>query len=202
MIALGLMSTPTERVSPARAVPTVSISAVRSIDCPEWIGSGFLIGDHIMATALHVVANTPQCIDADTGARLYVYKTDPEHDLALVTSSKLPTNIPYIKVSCQRFKTNEPYLSFGRTFYGMDSDDNVLNRMNVITATKDYTPKGYTLDDGAPAEHMREFVGAIAPGMSGGPVTDLQGYAHAVNNAGSDEDTILYEFADGMLCKK
>jgi S1-C subfamily serine protease len=183
----------------ARINPTVSVSAVRSIDCGDWIGSGFLIGEHVMATALHVVADTKeQCVDADTGARLYVYKTDPKNDLALVTSPDLPTNIPYIKISCKPFKAGQPYLSWGRTSYGMDQWNNVLNRMNVIVALKGYSDQ--ILDDGTIMHHVRKFDGPIAPGMSGGPVTDLHGYAYAVNNAGDQEQTVLHEFADGMLC--
>jgi hypothetical protein len=184
--------------------PTVNISAVRGLECEglegSSRGSGFLIGNKVMATALHVVMGST-CKDADTGGDLKVYKIDLKHDLALVTSDRLPTNIPYIKYSCARFKTNDPYLAWGRTSYGMDDWNNVITRMNVINATAQYTPKGHTLNDGTPAEGMRVFDGFIAPGQSGAPITDLNGYARGLVNAGDNRRSIIYEFADGMLCK-
>ena len=94
--------------------------------------------------------------------------------------------------------TGQPYLSYGITFYGQPRP---IVRMNVIVATDYYTTAEDKIGD-TPSPGLRFLTQHIAPGMSGGPVIDLNGYALALNNAGSDEDTLLYEFADGPLCKK
>jgi hypothetical protein len=159
---------------------------------------GALIGPHILITALHV-ATEKNCRDSETNSPLTIYKRDDKHDLALVTSPALPTDIPYYKITCSKFVTGRKYLSYGITPYGQKRP---ILRDNIITATKNYTDI-LDLVGGTPAPGMREFDGAIAPGMSGGPVVDPEnGLIYAVNNAGSESDTLLYELADGMMCKK
>lgn len=197
------VSAPTDDVH-VRTPPTVDISAVRYIDCGDYVGSGFLIGKKVLATALHV-ASGQKCVDKRTGTPLKMYKKDVDNDLALMTGPGLPTDIPYIKVGCSRFHTGEKYLSWGETPYEMDSWNNPIQRMNVITATDEYADVPLYNDLGVKdgeAKHVRVFKGAIAPGMSGAPVTDMDGVALALNNAGDDKYTLLHEFADGMLCKK
>ena len=198
-LLLALLASPTglmDVLAPAHRDPTVDISAVRYLDCGNWVGSGFMIADGVLVTAYHV-AKGDQCTDTETGGKLMVYKTDPKHDLALLTGPTLPTDIPYIKVSCSRFVTGQPYLSYGTTFYDQPRP---ISRMNVIVATDSYSRDQDTID-GVPSPGLRVFDKAIAPGMSGGPVVDLQGMAHGLNNAGSDVNTMIYEFADGILCK-
>ena len=182
------------------APPAEDLSAIRSITCVGlgeiYIGSGSIIGDREVLTANHIANGGGKCFDTKTKAPLKTYKTDAKHDLAIMSGDE-PTDIPYQKYSCSRFITDKPYLSYGITSYGQPE---LIFRNNVITATKEYTEPGDTLDDGTPVDHMRVFNGVIAPGMSGGPVTDINGYAHALNNAGDDKTTILYEFADTALC--
>lgn len=206
-LALTLISSPAfadDRSYPAP--PTVDVSAIRYLDClapngEEWVGSGFLIADHVLVTALHVVQDA-KCIDTDTLSPVTMYKSDPKHDLALATGPRLPTDIPYIKIGCSRFQTGQTYLSWGKTFYGMPTEDTSIMRMTAITATQFYTLPGDTLDDGTPDDGMRIFTGVTAPGTSGGPITNLAGVALGLNNAGDAAYSITYEFADGMLCHK
>ena len=198
LLLAALLATPTglvDGLSPTPRNPTVDISAIRYLDCGTWVGSGFIIADGVLVTAMHVAAGT-QCTDTETGGKLMVYKTDLKHDLALLTGPSLPTDIPYIKVSCQRFVTGQPYLSYGTTFYDQPRP---ISRMNVIMAKGYYSTNADTID-GVPSPGLRVFDNAIAPGMSGGPVIDLEGRAHGLNNAGSNDTTMIYEFADGILC--
>jgi S1-C subfamily serine protease len=195
-----LLSSYSAMDEPDYPVPaTVNLSAIRHLICDndKWQGSGFLIGDHIIVTAHHMIADGP-CIDEETGLKLVTYKDDPKHDLALLTNSELPTDMPYIKISCQPFKKGQDYYAYGITDYGEERE---ILRENTIRAGKygDFLVEGLY---GHMQYHMRYFSGPIAPGMSGGPVVDGQGYAYAVNNAASDTDTLLYEFKDGILCQK
>ena len=180
---------------------TMDISAVRYIDCKdsiegEYTGSGFLIGDHILATAYHI-ASGAKCTDVLTGTPLKTYATDPKHDFALMTGPGLPTDIPYVKYSCSRFIPGQPYISYGISDYMTMKP---IVRDNTIYATENMTSNDYEIE-GTPSPGMRVFKGFIAPGMSGGPVTDLEGKAHGVNNAGNRNSTIIYELTDTILCK-
>lgn len=180
--------------------PSPDMSAIRYLYCHDdsgeaWTGTGFLIGDKELLTAAHVGASG-QCYDVETKSAVKPYATDKTHDITIMTGASLPTDIPYIKYTCSRFKTGQPYLSYGITDYGQEEP---IMRNNVIIAQKGYTQPGDTLGDGTPITHMREFNGAIAPGMSGGPVEDVYGYAHGLNNAGDAVSTIIYEFADSTL---
>jgi hypothetical protein len=139
------------------------------------------------------------CIDVESGSPLLTYKVDKVHDLALVTGPDLPTDIPYVKTSCEPFHTNEKYLAYGITGYGQMKD---IVRNNVITATNYYTAPTFKFDDNMPVVHARIFMGYEAPGMSGGPITDINGYAHGLVTGGNAYMSFHYEFAEGILCNK
>lgn len=191
-------STPTDNIQSFTRPPAMDISAIRRIQCDHWSGSGFLIADGIMVTADHVMNGATGCVDQASGSKLLTYKTDKAHDLALVTGPGLPTDIPYVRISCSRFVTGEKYLAYGITSFAQPRS---IVRNNVLTATADYTPKGYTFSDGMKVEGARYFIGYAAPGMSGGPVADINGYAHGLVTGGSAYFSVYYEFADGILCK-
>jgi hypothetical protein len=194
--------TPVEVANPFVATPpTVNISSVRRIVCDHLSGSGFLIADKVLATAHHVAVDT-NCIDVETKTPLTMYQADKEHDFALMTGIALPTDMPYIKYGCSKFITKMPYISYGITdakgaigFYPRP-----LIRANILYATDGYTQQGFHVGkDHQPG--MRIMEQPIEFGMSGGPVVNLDGVALAVNNAGTDTNTILYELADTILCK-
>jgi hypothetical protein len=201
LVALTLVSTPTptDFITDITRPPAVDISAIRQIRCDHWTGSGFLIGDKIMATANHVMDGGTGCRDVESGSPLKVYKRDKPHDLVLVTGPTLPIDIPYINISCERFKTGEQYLAYGIS--GFEQNHEII-RNNVLTATKKYTGKDFKFDDGMVVAHAREFLGYQAPGISGGPVMDIWGYAHGLVTGGSVEVSYHFEFADGILCDK
>jgi hypothetical protein len=180
--------------------PTVDLSAIRSIICVgrdgEWEGSGFLIGPGILATANHI-GKLDRCFDRDTQSRIYSYKLDPRHDFALMTGKELPTNIPYIKYNCEKFTKGEAYYTYGMTDYGQREQ---IFRMNRVVFTGDYSKTHDDVPGFQDSAGMGEFNGAVAPGMSGGPVLDDEGVAHAVVNAGDNKTTVLFSLADTPLC--
>jgi hypothetical protein len=201
LAAVVLGATPISMGDPMEAFirpPAMNISAIRQIRCDDWVGTGFLIGPKIMATANHVMEDGKNCRDGQTGSALMTYKTDKKHDLVLVTGPGLPTDIPYIRYSCERFKPGEKYLAYGISNY---MQNRTIIRNNVLTATKAYTPDNYTFSDGTVVAHARVFTGYQAPGMSGGPVADIEGYAHGLVTGGSGYESFHFEFADGILCK-
>lgn len=202
-VALSIPSATFDQVANPfiEAPPTVNLSSVRRIVCDNGSGSGFLIADGVLATALHVAEN-PGCKDAETGIRLKTYKTDTAHDLALMTGAKLPTYMPYVKYSCERFVDGLPYMSYGISSakgWIMEYPQPIM-RVNTLYATKNYTDKSFEVD-GHPSPGMRIFKDAIEFGMSGGPVVGIDGVARGLNNAGNSKRTVIYEFADTILCR-
>lgn len=176
--------------------PTVNLSAVRPISCDEGSGTGFLIANNTLVTALHV-ATLGNCKDAETRVPLLTYHEDKEHDFAIMTGN-YPTVSSYIKYSCQPYETGKTYMSVGyRRMY----------RMDKLMATDYYSPKGFMVS-GADMGGMRKLKGGIVGGMSGGLVFDQDtGKGHGINNVNSwDRDghidySYSYEFKDTILCK-
>jgi len=190
--------------SPADVIPTgvrppaMDISAIRQIRCPGWTGTGFIIAKGVMATANHVMSmKEKNCVDSVTGIHLIPFKSDVAHDLTLVTGD-FPADIPYVKYSCERFKPGQPYLTYGVSSY---KQNHTLMRNDVILATKEHTGKDFKFSDGMLVAGARIFLGYQVPGESGGPVTDIYGYAHGLVTGGNDFLSFNYEFADGILCK-
>ena len=193
--------------SSAAFEPTVNISAVREIECDSWYGSGFQIADNVIATALHV-ASGDNCRDVATGKHLLLYKSDPKHDFSLMTGD-LPKDKPYIKYSCQPYTTDADYMAIGISGYGWGYEHKYrFIREYTLTARKDYTDNKFFLAGSAtPSPGMRVLTGKAAPGISGSPILDVNGYAHGILNAGGNlfgipmSPSYSYELADTILCK-
>jgi S1-C subfamily serine protease len=182
--------------------PSLNLSAVRYIACQKgddfYTGSAFLIGPGILATARHV-AHGDKCVDVQTETVVTEYQDDPRHDFALMSAPGLPRNIPYVRYRCDGIKPNTTYLSYGVTDYGQSVP---ILRMNTVVSTGDIVKSDDAVDDLPYSKGMRVFKGPVAPGMSGGPVVDTQGYAVAVNNAGNAMTTLLFGLKDTIICKK
>jgi hypothetical protein len=196
LIAALLMLPGQEVILPRIHNPTVNLSAVRPITCDEGSGTGFVIDYNKLVTALHVADDT-NCVDAETGVTLTTYHKDEKHDLAIM-EGKYPVGGPYIKYSCEPYRTGRRYVSLGYRH---------MFRMDTLTASPGYTGPGY-LVGGKPYPGMRLLLGGIVFGMSGGPIVDPEtGYAHGLNNVASwnNEGKIVkaysYEFKDTALCK-
>lgn len=177
--------------------PTVNLSAVRPIKCNEGSGTGFVIADDVLATALHV-ANATNCKDAETGVTLTTYHEDAANDFALM-SGDYPNGGPFIKYSCGSFKVGKTYLSLGfrRMF-----------RLDTLVATGQYSPADYVVS-GMPMPGMHKFKGGIVFGMSGGVIFNPDdGKVHGINNvaawdrSGRISETYSYELKNTILCKK
>jgi hypothetical protein len=179
------------------AAPT-PIDNVHKIYCSTkdntWQGTGWFIRDGVMATALHV-ANHDRCTDGTTGETVKAYKTDANHDFALMSGSH---GSSVVKYSCSKPVPGWDYISYGWTsdFDGGEFWSPVYRKFTITATSKReiLIPGLWNLYP------MREYEGSILHGMSGGPVTNSSGVAYALNNAGDDETTFLYDLADTALC--
>lgn len=207
LLAVTLLVTPTPAYTP-RPIgsfffgpvyhdPTVNLSAIRQIKCDEGAGTGFVVGNDILVTALHV-ANATNCKDAGTGKPLKTYHTEKDKDFALMAGD-YPDYGPYIKVSCRGYTKGQKYYGFGyRNMF----------RMDVLTATGRYTPPG-TIISGTDMSGMQILKGGIIQGQSGGPMIEREtgeavGFINANrwdDSTGKIYESYSYEFKHTKLCK-
>lgn len=197
------VSTPNQIFMPE---PTVSLNAIRMISCDEGSGTGFIIGDNILATALHV-ASLSHCTDAATKVKLITYVKDDASDFALMTGN-LPDVLP-IRYSCVGYKDGMAYSSYGLSPWR--STYPVFGQYQLI-ASSDYTDDSFIVrgeDSNKAMPGMRHLVGYIIPGNSGGPVIDNSGYAVGINNVSARglfgmsivKDGYSYELKNTPLCR-
>lgn len=185
LVTITPVSPPTYQYAPA---PTVNLSAVRLIVCKEGSGSGFLIGDNIVATAAHVASGT-NCVDAATNEPLKTYNTDPVADFALMTGD-LP-DMRYIKVSCGGYKPGKV------SAYGISSFHIAYEEFRQVDLDVGDL-QNVEDDEGHTALNMRKvFGGYIVPGMSGGPHIQ-EGYAVGITNLGEYQEVLGLMFPEPM----
>lgn len=208
--SLAASPTPTAKALPTEFAPppTLNLSAIRSIECDDGWGTGFLIGKNTLATALHVGGMT-NCHDRETSTPLKMYYNDEKHDFALMTGDY--PDMPYFRVDCKGFKTGANYYSFGQTPYA--GRGVFMFRGALMVAQSDYTGKDFKvqMEDGVKnMPGMRHIVGNMVPGMSGGPITDvLTGSVEGINNVGNTNmlgwpglDGYSFELKNTVLCKR
>lgn len=152
--------------------------AVREMLCEEHSGSGFIIADGIVATALHVAEGTA-CKDTVSGELYTTYATDPEHDFALMSGET--HGVTPMKYACTGYIAGLHYMSYGITDFG----DKESYYRSVPAEAKRIVDIKVENEDGS-IEDFRgiwRMWGFLLPGMSGGPVTKA-GVAYGINNTG------------------
>lgn len=200
---------PPREVSPSPE-PDVNLSGIRLISCNEGSGTGFVVGENVLATALHVARMTG-CKDSRTGDALATYHRDPTNDFALMvgTYPKLLT----MRWSCEGYKVHDRYDAYGISGYGINMS--VFRQYKVI-ATSTITDENFLVGkmDGSskrvPVPGMRELRGYIVPGMSGGPIARSDnGLIVGMNNVGTFFFDFLvqnvaysFELKNTILCKR
>ncbi len=185
---------------------TFNVSVVRHISCSLGSGSGFIVDDDVIATALHV-ADLGGCKDTATGQVLTTYVRDEVNDFALM-SGVLP-NMPYARVSCKGYEQGKQYMSYG---YSSFRAAEPLLRAAIHNALGDYTDDSFEVREGMKTVKMpglAHLEGYIVPGTSGGPIATLDGKVTGINNVGYQTpwgtplgQTYSYELKNTVLCKK
>jgi hypothetical protein len=182
--------------------PTFNLNAIRLIACDEGIGTGFLIGDDIVATAEHV-SSLSNCVDVASGNRLKSYLNDKANDFGLMTGVLPRTS--YFKTSCTTYKKGRVYSAYGISSFM--SNEYILRSVSVM-ATGTY--KDVTFRDGSTSKGLSVLTGYNVQGMSGGPIVDIQtGKVVGIVNAGVNGlfgipvgVSYSYELSKTPLCNK
>lgn len=203
VVAAALLLSPPPSILPDYgATPTVNLSAIRFITCGKTSGTGFLIGDNIIATAAHVVDGDP-CIDDKTKKPLTVYYVEQDTDFALAKVEL--KGIPYLKYDCTRYVTGQGYESYGYSSY---MQEYTIFRQSRMTAMNDYSGPLFWVA-GKQYSKMRHLFGPMVWGHSGGPVVNSSnGNVMGINNAGNHFFGLATghswstELADTKLCKR
>lgn len=184
--------------------PSMNESNIHFIVCHTedgdiYSGSGFIIDDGVLATANHVAEG--ECRDVTSGVALKTYKTDRRHDFALMTGN-IKVQGPYIQYACSHPIPGNQYISYGITSYGLGHGMfyKPIERNNHVIATGKINKDPDQVQEFDSAEGMRYYRYSSAPGMSGGPVADLDGLVYAINNASDDTSSLNFDLADTGLC--
>lgn len=195
---IGLSITPVNLSAPM--YPGMeNLSTVRHLRCDGGTGSGFIAGDGVIVTALHVAA-LGGCRDAETGNSYTTYHRDEAHDLAMMVG-ETPTMTPSI-LDCQGYTPGKTYIAQGITSFKQEWS--LFRRVKTVAMGKvDLEVQGEAVLG------IRELSGYIVPGMSGGPVHDaLTGAVVGIVNVGYFSraghpvgQSYSYELKDTALCK-
>jgi len=151
-------------------------------------GSGVVIGQNVVLTALHVVYSGHCSID---GQPVKIIASSVSEDAAII-SVKLLTNTPIASYSCNGFKNGKRYISFG---FSNGAKYEPLTAMNNTVSTNSSDKFPFQVDN------LSALRGVILHGMSGGPIIDENGIVIGINN-GSDSSSIVgsRSISDTPLC--
>lgn len=187
-----------QNVTPEPEPKDSRLDGIRLIICGNsdgaWTGTMFHYDANRYITAYHV-AHGGICFDKATHTRLKAIHLDVGNDFAIVESPVSLDN-KYYKLSCAPFITGNTYHAIGCA--GGES----LLAQDLIAVDK-YT-NGFFIYQGSAKVHLRQFIGNIIPGMSGGPVMDDKWVVHGINNASWSEKNLSWsrELKDSTLCRK
>lgn len=162
----------------------------RLLYCGDYLGTAFIVGKNVLATARHLTHGNTVCTDAISGQTVRIVSEDKAHDFSLVTMDT--GNIDPLHYSCKRYKAGKYYHAYG---FGHGDWTHT-----IIQATRDYTDKN-TIVDGQFWPGLRIADAITIAGMSGGPIVDKHGDVIGMVNAGNTTDSLSFELADTSLCK-
>jgi S1-C subfamily serine protease len=186
---LGSTSLPVMPDAPITPTPyLIDNNIVPKIDCGKWMGTGVYVGDGLVATARHVVAEGPCLVD---GARAKVVGGVRHRDFVLL---KVKTVVAYrALLDCSGIHEGQAYLATG---FAEDAPRTVTQRLTGSSAKS--TEKGF--------EGETVMRGSITQGMSGGPVVDAStGALVAIINANSGDgvtQSLVFPISETPLCRR
>ncbi len=198
---LSLSSSSLDLFPPANT----NLSAIRHIVCNEGSGTGFIIKDGVLVTALHVAVMTG-CEDSVTHMKYVTYHRDLAHDFAMMTGAT--PEMPPLKINCGGYKKGSLYAAYGHSNH---LTMNTIFRRSILRATGFYPDVSIKMDDGSidTRKGMAGLDGYIVFGQSGGPILDADtDEVVGIVNVGRFNifgvptgDVSSYELKGTVLCK-
>ena len=163
----------------------IPLNLVEKIECGPYIGTGARIDTSTVITAQHVV-NAGHC--KASGSAAVDINDEPGHDFTTLRATN-PSDMR-IAISCEGYVEGREYFAVGYAF----GDDFVVQH---LTGTGGRVRHGKFA--GLAILHGNTF-----PGMSGGPVVDINGAVVGIVNAGPTNGyslSLSRPLADTYLCK-
>jgi len=162
-------------------------------------GTGTIIAKNRLLTAYHVIEGASAC-GATINSKVVLFSTiygSKEKDVAVLGGDFGQTAVS--SIACDPFKPGAQYLMLG---YANGSDFALdygefsgLFIDAVVPATTPDNPSATWTH-----AHLGVFPGAITPGMSGGPVFDLNGHVVGINNVTGVNYAGLHQLSETDLC--
>jgi S1-C subfamily serine protease len=188
--------------TPVQADPSpyfLDEETVVMVNCTDWTGSAFYVGNGEYITARHVVRDDKgKIVKCDVaGKPITVLQVGDIHDYAIF---KAKVYLPFREIiSCDGFKEGQDYYAEG---YAMGRPWVVTQRL-IGSSVK----VSYGLDENGNGKPVTgaDVRGSTTEGQSGGPVKDHDGRVVGIVSAGEDGGETMQELvslSDTPLCKK
>lgn len=167
---------PTALAAGIRAA-TLSVAKVTGTSCSGGgvVGSGFVVGDHLVLTVAHVAGDARTIELQFPGAQAVaaqVVRVDPDDDTALLrVEGELPAALGLAAVPAA---VGDPVGMVGFPIAGSTASSQVAR----ITAVDDDV-----IIAGRQLHRLLVFDGQVPPGSSGGPILDAAGRVHGMVSA-------------------
>ena len=173
-------------------IPKV-LPGVVHISCPQWQGSGFIISEHLIATARHVVEGVEDfTITLDNGDRLHATRaiSSEDHDIAFIWVKESMTNALELG-SIRECKLGQSVFAVGSPFGKVNYNSVTLGIISGLNRDYDELNDGVygSIDYGWDVAFQTDAPGH--PGNSGGPIFTLDGKVRGILVGGFSPSLII-----------
>ena len=180
-------------------IPEIMDSVVH-VQCPDWQGSGFVVSDHLIATARHVVDGVGDfTITFNDGSTAQADRalSSKNWDVAFIWVDQEIVAPPVKLGSIEDCKLGDPVVvigsSYGLTNFNCVSTGIVSGLDRNWDSIDPYTGEAYGWEWGFTAD------ASGAPGNSGCPLFDLNGVVRGILVGGYDSTHVFFMPADLFL---